>query len=93
MIIAGVVLVIGVARMLYGLLLEEDAPPKKKSNRADDSRAALARPPARGVELPPARSVPASFYTKPGAETGEMSAAPSVTESTTRLLDEQNRGR
>jgi hypothetical protein len=97
---AGITVVLGVARMLYGLLLEEHAPPKKrkskrekKSKRADESRAELGRTHARGGELPPARSVPASFYTKPGADTGDMSAASSVTENTTKLLDEQNHER
>ena len=89
MIIAGVVLVIGVARMLYGLLLEEDAPPRKKSKRGEGSRAELGRTPARAGELPPARFVPASVYAKPGADTSDMAAPQSVTEQTTRLLEEE----
>jgi hypothetical protein len=93
MIIAGVVLVIGVARMLYGLLLEENAPPKKKSKRAEDSRDELGRTHARAGELPPAHSIPASLYTKPGAGTSDMAAPASVTENTTKLLDEDEAAR
>jgi hypothetical protein len=81
---AAVVVVIGVMRMLYGLLLEEHAPPKKSAKlAAADSRAG---------ELPPARSVPASVYAKAGADTSDMAAPPSITESTTRLLEEEEGG-
>ncbi len=89
LILAGIFLVAGDMRMLYGLLLEEHAPPEKKSKRAADSRAGLDRTPARGGELPPARTVPASAYASPGADTGDRRAPASVTENTTRLLEEE----
>ena len=89
---AGVLLVVGVMRMLYGLLLEEHKPERKSATRAavkaHDATAELARGPAGGGELPHARSVPASLYAKP-ADTSDMAARPSVTENTTKLLDER----
>lgn len=84
LILAGIILTVGVMRMLYGLLLEEDAPAKKSPKPPDE----LPGEQPRAAALPPARSVPASAYAKPGAQTSDMAAASSVTESTTRLLEE-----
>jgi ABC-type amino acid transport system permease subunit len=39
--------------------------------------------------LPPAQSVPASGYVPPGFNTAEIHQPPSVTETATRLLDEE----
>jgi len=86
----------GVMRMLYGMLLEDDSARKKAARRsARDEKRDAAREKkrmkptdARGKELPPQRSVPASAFTNTGGPTGEMSAPPSVTESTTRLLED-----
>jgi hypothetical protein len=90
LILAGLIIMAGVMRMLYGLLLEEHALAKKLPQRTHaDSTPALTREGTRAAELLPARTVPASVYAKPGADTSDMAAAPhSVTESTTRLLDE-----
>jgi hypothetical protein len=86
---AGILLIVGVMRVLYGLLLEEHAPARKSLKRTDvDATPKLAREQTRGAELPPARTVPANVYVKPGAQTSDMAAPSSVTESTTRLLDE-----
>ncbi|MET0647140.1 MAG: zinc ribbon domain-containing protein [Pyrinomonadaceae bacterium] len=91
---AGILLVIGVMRMLYGLLLEEHAPARRLPKRdAADAAHELTAEPARGGELPPARAVPASAYARPGAQTSDMAAPPSVAEGTTRLLDEDEAGR
>ena len=88
---AVILLTIGVMRMLYALLLEGHKPDKKTTERlaaAPNSAAELGRGTSRDAELPPARTVPASLYTKT-ADTNDMTASPlSVTESTTRLLDE-----
>jgi hypothetical protein len=93
---AGVLLTVGVMRMLYGLLLEDHKPEKKTSERLADaagSGAELARGSARVKELPHARAVPASLYANAAADTSDMAASPlSVTESTTRLLDEDEQG-
>jgi zinc-ribbon domain len=84
LILAGILITVGVMRLLYGLLLEEHAPAKELSKR----RAELPGEPARATELPPARAVPANVYARPGAQTSDMAAPNSVTESTTKLLDE-----
>ncbi|MBV8859993.1 MAG: zinc-ribbon domain-containing protein [Acidobacteria bacterium] len=86
---AGLIITVGVMRMLYGFLLEEHAPAGKTSKQP----AELPRERERAAELPPARAVPANVYAKPGAQTSDMAAPPSVTESTTRLLDEDEAGR
>jgi len=88
LILAGLILTVGVMRMLYGLLLEEHAPAKKPALRAADQTPQLKREGARAAELPPARAVPANVYAKPGAQTSDMAAPHSVTENTTKLLDE-----
>ena len=95
LLLAGLIITAGVMRVLYGLLLEEHAPAKKSLKPAGKGAApTLAREAARAAELPPARTVPANAYARPGADTSDMAAAPhSVTESTTQLLDEQNRER
>jgi hypothetical protein len=81
---AGLIITVGVMRMLYGLLLEEHAPAKKSLKRP----AELPQDKGRAAELPPAHTIHANVYAKPGAQTSDMAAPPSVTESTTRLLDE-----
>ena len=95
LILAGLIMTAGVMRMLYGLLLEEHAPAKKSPERsAADATPKRVREAARAAELPHARTVPASVYARPGADTSDMAAAPpSVTENTTRLLDEDEAGR
>ncbi|MBC7931395.1 MAG: zinc ribbon domain-containing protein [Rubrivivax sp.] len=91
--LAVVVFTYGVIRMLYGMLLEDDAARAKAAKKLPASprekvRAKLDRTSAQVPELPPARSVPASVYTSARANTSDMAAPPSVTESTTRLLEE-----
>jgi zinc-ribbon domain len=92
---AALVFTAGVLRTLYGMLLEDDSARKKaekrlaREERRDKKRDKLAG--ARGKHLPPQRSVPASAYTSAGGATGEMAAPPSVTEGTTRLLEEEGR--
>ncbi len=86
LIIAGVIITVGVMRMLYGLLLEGDAPVKKTAAELPGER-------ARAAELPPARTIPAAAYAKTGAPTSDMAAPPSVAEGTTKLLDESEPGR
>lgn len=89
LILAGMLITVGVMRMLYSLLLEEHAPAEESAKRA----AELPRGQTRAAELPPARIVPAHVYVKSGAQTSDMAATPSITESTTRLLDEDDAGR
>jgi|ERR1044072_429086 hypothetical protein len=94
LILAGIIFTIGVMRTLYALMLEGHAPAKKSLKRADaEGTRELASEKRGGAELPPARTVPASVYAKPGAQTSDMVAPPSITEGTTRLLDEDASGR
>jgi len=89
---AGILLTIGVMRVLYALLLEGHETGGKNSKRAADADAAAAelmRGSPHAAALPHARAVPASLYTRT-ADTNDMAASPlSVTEGTTRLLDER----
>ena len=103
LILAAFIFTFGVMRILYGMLLEDDSARKKAakrlkkeskhSSRDEQPEAARDRKHgklsgARGKELPPQRTVPASAYTNASADTGEMASPPSVTESTTRLLED-----
>ena len=85
LILSGVIITVGVMRLTYALLLEGHAPAREPAKRS----AELPGKQARAAELPPARTVPISAYAKPGAQTSDMAAPHSVTESTTRLLDEE----
>lgn len=95
LILAGLIITVGIMRILYGLLLEEHAPADKSLKRPGKSAAPTLEG-ARVAELPPARAVPANAYAKKaGADTSDMAVPPpSVTEHTTRLLlDEDEAGR
>src|ERR1044072_9335695 len=83
--LAGLIFTFGVMRMFYGLLLEAHAPKGKTSRQP----AELPLEKWSAAELPPARALAANVYAKSGAQTNDMDATPSVTESTTRLLNEE----
>ncbi|HYO62652.1 MAG TPA: zinc ribbon domain-containing protein [Pyrinomonadaceae bacterium] len=86
MIPAAVFFVVGLIRMLYGHLLEDDAPPPARKTRAAKTTATLeGAPPA---ALPPARHNPAADFAATRAATAEMAAPPSVMEGTTKILKE-----
>jgi hypothetical protein len=90
---AAIVLTIGVMRMLYGMLLEDDSARRKDTKKGikparDKARDELTRANSRAAELPPARAVPANAFTNSRSDTSDMAAPPSITESTTRLLEE-----
>ena len=81
----------GLLRIIYALAFEEGSY-RRKGLSAPNAYA----PPgqfgagARGAgELPPAQGVHAQGYVPPRVNTSEIGYRPSVTESTTRLLDEQ----
>jgi len=86
LILSAVIMTVGVMRLIYALLLEGHAPAEKSPKQA----ARLAGEQARAAGLPPARAVPANAYARPGAHTNDMAAPPTVTESTTRLLEEED---
>ncbi|HUQ33945.1 MAG TPA: hypothetical protein VM095_17625 [Pyrinomonadaceae bacterium] len=81
----------GLMRILYALLFESAA-----SGAAHDAEAAQLSPvkpaelnaPSRAAALPPAQSIPVPDYTPRRMNTAELVRPPSVTENTTRLLDE-----
>lgn len=85
----------GFVRIAYAFLLE-DGPLRRKKIPV-----APARPNAHTLDgrvqrdaasLPPAQSFPANAYTPPRADTSEIfQRPPSVTENTTRLLDDQEK--
>ncbi|HET6891671.1 MAG TPA: hypothetical protein VFH31_11260 [Pyrinomonadaceae bacterium] len=84
--------VVGFVRVLYGVFLENRAPRGKKDS--DQPQVPPVRPPqaisaARNLELPPVRVPPATAFTEKQVKTAEIVQPPSVTENTTRLLDEE----
>ncbi|HEY0079351.1 MAG TPA: hypothetical protein VGB73_12110 [Pyrinomonadaceae bacterium] len=88
----------GILRMLYAGIFQE-GPVRRKKHQAEQAYVApsyapspLAAPGARAAApvLPHAESIPARSFMPPArGGTSEIAAPPSVTESTTRLLDEQ----
>lgn len=92
---AALFLCFGVMLMVAGLLRVEPGLNRRSRRREDPDAAAhpdAERAGARAAakELPHARTIPASLYTKPAADTSDMAASPlSVTEGTTRLLEEE----
>jgi hypothetical protein len=88
---AALVFTAGVVRMLYGLLLEDDAarrksPKLKAADEHERTRAEFGRANA-VAELPHAHTRPASDFTKKSADTADMASPPSVAEATTKLLE------
>ena len=80
---------IGVFRFLYGFLFAKDPvdQPKRKL-RANKTSSSGSLGATDQFALPAQQSLPAEAYSKSG-NTKEMVARPSVTEHTTRLLEEQ----
>lgn len=90
---AALALVVGFMRMLYGMMLEDNAPaPTREKNRAGEKAKTprtLEGARARGTELPPARGFDAANFARTRSKTSEMAAPTSVTENTTRLLEDE----
>jgi hypothetical protein len=84
-----IVFMAGLFRLLYALIFE-DGPYRRQLQRQQ-----VYVPPAQFASpreasaLPPVQNVPARAYVAPRVETGEIVYRPSVTEGTTRLLDEE----
>jgi hypothetical protein len=85
----------GLMRILYAIIYEQSA----RSARRDAPAYAPPITPAqlnanvRASALPPAQSIPVSNYTPRRKTTAELVPPPSVTENTTRLLDEEKAAR
>src|SRR2546423_4937858 len=86
-------LMAGLMRILYAVIFQEGAPRKKQPqfntlpdvapSTIDQSGTA-----PRGTALPPAQSVPVTAFNARRVDTREMVNPPSVTEHTTKLLNE-----
>jgi hypothetical protein len=76
----------GPLRMLFASIFEEGAP--KYQFTPQTSYAPAAIPPARVAALPPPAANPAAQW-RQRPQTGEIMAPPSVTDSTTKLLDKE----
>jgi hypothetical protein len=86
--------VIGFARVLYGVFLAEKRAARVKKAAASQPHAISTMhgqpdTPALSPELSPPRVAPIESFTGQRVETAEMVRPPSVTENTTRLLDEE----
>jgi hypothetical protein len=85
-------LMAGLMRILYAVIFQEGAPRKKKQDNALRYVAPITTDQlgraARGSALPPSQSVPASVFSARRMDTAKMVSPPSVTEHTTKLLDE-----
>lgn len=90
--IGAILLMGGILRIIYAAIFEDDRPHVKHESLpqyvAPATAPARLSTPARGSSLPPAQSTPTSAWRGP-VNTSELVAPPSVTENTTRLLDER----
>jgi hypothetical protein len=82
----------GFMRILYAAIFEEGIPPHAYTQSAPTPYAPPVAPPqlnvgARATALPPAQSIPVSTW-RQRPNTAEIIQPPSVTENTTRLLDD-----
>ncbi len=82
----------GLLRLIYALAFEEGSFRRRKGLPVTDAYAPPGQFGASGWgagELPPAQSMPAQGYVPPRVNTSEIGYQPSVTESTTRLLNNE----
>ena len=85
-------LIAGLMRILYAVIFQESAQRKKKQDGPLPYVAPITtdQPGTEGggSALPPSRSMPVSVFSARRLDTAEMISPPSVTEHTTKLLDE-----
>ena len=85
-------LMAGLMRILYAVIFQEGAPRRKKQDSSLPYVAPITTDQlgteTRGSALPPSHSVPVSVFSERRMDTAEMVSPPSVTEHTTKLLDE-----
>src|SRR5918911_550327 len=81
----------GLMRILYAMLFESTTPGLKTDAPAQATPLTPAQlnTGARVSALPPAQSIPVPNFTPRRVNTAELTRPPSVTENTTRLLDEE----
>lgn len=86
----------GLMRILYAAIFQEGSVRRKKLDGASSAYVPPSLPRQmnaegkRGGALPPAQSVPVGGYSARRVETAEIAQPPSVTEHTTKLLDNRN---
>ncbi|MDT7687917.1 MAG: hypothetical protein QOJ70_2863 [Acidobacteriota bacterium] len=84
-----IVFMAGLFRLLYALIFE-DGPYRRQLQQQQVYVPPAQFAPREASALPPSQGVPARAYAAPPrAETGEIAYRPSVTEGTTRLLDDE----
>ena len=85
-------LMAGLMRILYAVIFQEGAPRKMKQDKSLPYVAPITTDQlgttTRGSALPPSQGVPVPVFTARGLDTAEMVGRPSVTEHTTKLLEE-----
>ena len=85
-------LMAGLMRILYAVIFQEGAPRKKKQDSSLPYVAPITTdqlgPATRGSALPPSQGVPVAAFNARRVDTAEMVNPPSVTEHTTKLLNE-----
>jgi hypothetical protein len=81
----------GLLRLIYAFIFEDGPFRRQKGTAlyAPPAAPGMFTPPTSVSALPPSQSVPARAYAPPRADTGEIVYRPSVTEGTTRLLDDE----
>ena len=82
----GLVLLIGLARLLYALFLQQDTPKQKEITSGATARMSQQMNAARRSALPARESVLITNCRQP-VDTSEMAQPPSVTDNTTKLLN------
>lgn len=81
--------VLGFVQVLYGVFLADRRAARRMKQAQRVMPVQLNTPPAR-PELPAPRAVPVESFSGQRVETAEMVQPASVTENTTRLLDEES---
>lgn len=83
-----VILSCGLMRILYAMIFQEDTQRKKKQEHPLRNIANQLGAATLSTALPPSQTVPVSVLRARRMDTAEMVHSPSVTEHTTKLLDE-----
>jgi len=82
------ILIVGLLRLIYAIFFQDDQQRKKKREQSlPDITSQLGAATLR-TALPPSQPVPVSLFSTRRIDTAEMLHSPSVTEHTTKLLDD-----
>jgi len=83
-----VILICGLMRIVYAMFFQESTHRKKKQEHSLRNVARQLGAATLGTALPPSQTVPVSVLRARRMDTAQMVHSPSVTEHTTKLLDE-----